>query len=85
MPKSLTGSCESCLMPFKKDPMRNNREHDKYCSYCFSDGKPSYEGDSLKEFKKGMIEAMVAKGESRLKAQVFAFMAGFAPRWKNKS
>ena len=82
--KPLTGMCESCLMPFSKDPKGAKREHAKYCSYCYVDGKLCYEGTDVNEFKKAMIEAIVARGESRLKAQFFAFMAGFAPRWKNK-
>ena len=82
MEKSLQGMCESCMMPFKKDPKGMHREHEKYCSYCYSNGKLCYEGDDLKEFKKAMIEAIVARGESRFKAKFFAYMAGFAPRWK---
>lgn len=84
MNKSLQGMCESCLMPFKKDPKGVNREHERYCSYCFQNGKLSYEGNDLMEFKKTMIEAIVARGENRLKAKFFAFIAGFAPRWKKK-
>lgn len=80
--KPLNGNCQSCLMPFKKDPKKENREHEKYCSYCFTDGKLTYEGTDLNEFKKSMREGMIAHGESKLKAHVFAFMAGFAPRWK---
>lgn len=84
MEKSLNGMCESCLMPFKKDPQGINREHEKYCSYCFKNGKLCYEGNDVKEFKRAMINAIVSRGESRLKAHFFAFMAGFAPRWKKK-
>lgn len=36
--KTLDGMCESCMMPFKKDPKGENRESEKYCSYCFRDG-----------------------------------------------
>ena len=82
--KALSGSCESCLMPFKKDPKGANREHEKYCSYCFQNGKLAYEGNDVREFKKGMVEGMVAHGSSKLKARLFAFMAGFAPRWRKK-
>lgn len=82
MEKTLTGMCDSCLMPFKKDPKGKNREHQHFCSYCYTNGKLCYEGTDLKEFKKEMINAIVARGESRLKAHLFAFMAGFAPRWK---
>ncbi len=83
MKKSLIGNCDSCLMPFAKDPKGINREHDKFCTYCFSNGKLNYKGNNLKEFKKAMISAITSRGESRLKAHLFAFMAGFAPRWKN--
>jgi hypothetical protein len=69
-------------MPFKKDPKGANREHEKYCSYCFSNGKLCYPGSDLNEFKKAMITAIIARGESPWKAKLFAFMAGFAPRWK---
>ncbi len=82
--KSLDGMCESCLMPFKKDPLGAGREHEKYCSYCYSDGRLVYEGDDVKEFKRGMVDAIVARGESKTKAKFYAFMAGFAPRWKQK-
>ncbi|MGI9117978.1 MAG: zinc ribbon domain-containing protein [Minisyncoccia bacterium] len=74
--------CQSCLMPFSKDPVGNNRESKEYCSYCFKDGKLCYEGNDVKEFKKAMVNAIVKRGESRIKAYFFAFMAGFAPRWK---
>ncbi len=83
-PKTLKGMCQSCLMPFKKNPKGVDREHEKYCSYCYSDGKLCYGGNDVKEFKKAMIAAMVKRGESKLKANFFAFMAGFAPRWKKK-
>ncbi len=81
---TIKGNCQSCLMPFSKDPKGENRESEEYCSYCFEKGKLVYEGDDVREFKKKMVEAMVAKGESKLKAHLFAFMAGFAPRWKKK-
>lgn len=80
--KTLKGNCDSCLMPFSKDPKGMAREHEQYCSYCYFDGHLAYEGTDVKEFKKKMIEAIVARGESPVKAHFFAFMAGFAPRWK---
>jgi len=82
--KTTGGNCESCLMPFSKDPKGANREHEKYCSYCYSNGRLCYEGSDVKEFKKAMIDAIVARGESKLKAKFFAFMASFAPRWKKR-
>lgn len=80
--KTNSTMCESCLMPLKKDPLGEKRESEKYCSYCFRDGKLCYEGNDVKEFKKAMIAAIVTRGESKTKARFFAFMAGFAPRWK---
>lgn len=82
MKKTLQGNCESCLMPFSKDPKGENREHEKFCTYCYSDGELKYKGNDLKEFKKVMIDAIIKRGESPIKAHFFAFMAGFAPRWK---
>lgn len=76
--------CESCMMPFSKDPMGENRESRQYCSYCFKNGKLCYEGDDVKEFKREMIKAITARGESKIKAHFFAWMAGFAPRWNKK-
>ena len=80
--KTLNGMCESCMMPFKKDPKGAEREHDKYCGYCYRDGKLCYESDDVKEFKKATVADMTARGENHIKATFFAYMAGFAPRWK---
>jgi hypothetical protein len=82
MKKTLKGNCESCLLPFVKDPKGESREHEKFCSYCFVDGKLCYSGTDFSEFKKAMIEVIVKRGENKVKAHFFAFMAGFAPRWK---
>jgi hypothetical protein len=74
--------CESCMMPFSKDP--GVRESDKYCSYCFKDGKLCYEGNDLKVFQKHSYESMVGKGMNPLKAHIFTYLIRFAPRWKGK-
>ena len=72
--------CESCLMPFSKDP--NYRESDKYCSYCFKEGKLCYEGNDVKEFQKLCYKVMVDGGMNKLKAKFFTYLIKFAPRWK---
>ena len=72
--------CESCLMPLSKDTGVSGNE--KYCSYCWKDGKFVYEGTDVKEFKKHSYEAMRLHGMSKIKASIFAWMIGFAPRWK---
>jgi hypothetical protein len=70
-------------MPFSEDP--GVREDPRYCSYCFRDGKFSYEGHDLKEFQKACYDAMVGHGVNRFKAKFFAWMIRFAPRWKGKT
>ena len=76
-------NCESCMMPFSKDP--GVRESEKYCSYCFKDGKLCYEGNDLKVFQKASYDAMVGKGMNKCKAKFFTFLIRFAPRWKTKA
>lgn len=76
------GMCESCLLPFRKDPKGAGREHERYCSYCYANGRLCYEGTDVNAFKRAMVDAIVARGESRVKARFLAWIAGFAPRWK---
>lgn len=73
-------SCESCMMPFSKDP--GNRESDRYCSYCFKNGELCYKGTDRKEFQKRAYEGMVQNGMHPLKAKIFTWLIRFAPRWK---
>ena len=72
--------CESCLMPFSKDP--GKRESDKYCSYCFNNGKLCYEGTDVKEFQKACYEGMVKHGTNKYLAKFYTYLVKFAPRWK---
>ena len=74
-------NCESCLMPFDKDP--GIRESEKYCSLCYKNGALCYPGNDLKEFQKACYEKMVAGGMNKFKAKFFTWMIRFAPRWKN--
>jgi hypothetical protein len=69
-------------MPFSQDP--GIRESEKYCSYCFKDGKLCYEGTDVKEFQKRSYESMVAHGMNKITAKFFTFLITFAPRWKIK-
>ncbi len=77
-----TKNCESCFMPLAKDPKKSGS--DKYCSYCFSNGKLCYEGDDLKFFQKKSYEGMINHGMNKYSAKFFSWMIRFAPRWKNK-
>ncbi len=69
-------------MPLDEKPGQTNREDDRYCTYCFRDGKLCYEGNDLKEFQKKSYEAMVGKGMGKCQAWFFTFLIRFAPRWK---
>ncbi|MFA6353587.1 MAG: zinc ribbon domain-containing protein [Candidatus Paceibacterota bacterium] len=73
-------NCESCMMPLSKDPGQSGS--DQYCSYCFKDGKFTYEGNDVNEFKKGSYEEMRKKGTNPILAKFYTWMIGFAPRWK---
>ena len=77
-----TKSCDSCLMPFNKDP--GKREHDSYCSYCYQDGKLRYEGNSLKEFQQVCYQGMRDRGINPVLAWIYTFCIRFAPRWRDK-
>lgn len=67
-------------MPLSKDPGVSGS--DKYCSYCFKDGKLCYEGTDVKEFQKISYQKMVEHGTNKLLAKFYAYMIKFAPRWK---
>lgn len=67
-------------MPLAKDPGQSGS--DQYCSYCFQNGKLTYEGNDLKEFQTKSYQAMIAHGTPKLLAKLYTFMICFAPRWK---
>ena len=80
---SFKKSCQSCLMPFNKDP--GSRESDMYCSICFKNGELLYKGTNLKEFKHLCYQGMVERGFNKLLASFYTFLIGFAPRWRKKT
>ena len=80
MLKTPVKNCESCLMPFDKDP--GVRESDTYCSLCFKDGKLCYESDDLKKFQRVAYVSMRKRGINPITAKFFTWMIAFAPRWK---
>ncbi|MBI3331423.1 hypothetical protein HYZ99_00500 [Candidatus Peregrinibacteria bacterium] len=74
-------SCESCLMPFSKDP--GKRESNKYCSLCYKNGELQYKGNDLKEFQRVVYKSMRSREVNPLLAKFYTFMIRFAPRWKH--
>lgn len=71
-------------MPLDEEHGQMNRENERYCTYCFKDGKLCYEGNDLKAFQRRSYEAMVGHGIGKCKAKFFAWMIRFAPRWRKK-
>lgn len=67
-------------MPFSKDP--GKQENERYCSYCFRNGKLCYEGDNLAEFQKIAYEGMRKSGMNIVLAKLYSWSIRFAPRWK---
>ncbi len=78
----MSKNCECCMMPLSKDPKKSGS--DKYCSYCYVDGKLLAEGMTLKEFQKRSCDGMVEGGMNKFVAKFFSYMIRFAPYWKNK-
>ena len=75
-------NCECCFMPLAKD--EKDSCSDRYCSFCFVNGKLVAEGMSLREFKKQSFDGMVRGGMNRLKAWFFSQFIGMAPYWKSR-
>jgi hypothetical protein len=69
-------------MPLSKDP--GVRESEKYCSYCYRNGKFTYEGD-LKGFQEISYNGMVQKGMNKYLAKFYAWVVRFAPRWRGQN
>jgi len=66
-----------------KDPKDSGS--DKYCSYCFVNGKLLAENMSLKEFKKQSYDGMIQMGMNSIKAWFFSQFIGIAPYWKSRA
>jgi hypothetical protein len=81
MPK--TKQCESCLMPLDEKHGQADREDERYCSYCYSAGKFTYEGEAA-GFRQACYEGMRKHGINPLLAHFYAWMTRFAPRWRSR-
>jgi hypothetical protein len=58
--------CQSCGMPLEKDPQKGGTNadksiSDKYCSFCYSDGKFYDEGITLNEKIEKNIQIAVSR------------------------
>ena len=79
--------CQSCGMPMSKDPKGGGTNADgsineKYCSYCFENGKFTYEGNDVKEFQEFCRKKMIESGSGKFTAWLFTRGMKRLERWK---
>ncbi len=72
-----TNICQSCGMPLDKDPNKggtneDKSQSDKYCSFCYKDGKFVDEGISLAEKIEKNIRIAVSMNMPKEKARQMA-------------
>ncbi|MGZ3920858.1 MAG: zinc ribbon domain-containing protein [Bacteroidia bacterium] len=89
--KTAYKNCQSCGIPFQKDPQKGGTEKDgtkstKYCSYCYEKGEFKGGNLTLKEFSELSRKGMVEGGHSKFFAWLFSrsFMLAHLDRWKSK-
>jgi len=80
--------CQSCGMPFKKDPIRGGTNADgskssMYCSHCYSSGLFTRPDTTAAEMKSLVIEKLVEMKFPRFIAKLFAMNIPKLERWKN--
>lgn len=59
--------CESCGMPFSRDPAGGGTEADGrrlmlYCSFCYDDGEFHHKGTDVRAYQAMVVENMVKNG-----------------------
>ena len=82
--------CQSCGMPLDKDPDRggtnsDGNKSDKYCSFCFQNGKFTDEGITLKEKIEKNIQIAVSRlniPESKAREMAESLLPNLE-RWKS--
>jgi hypothetical protein len=82
--------CQSCGMPLDKDPNNggtnlDESKSDKYCSFCFQNGKFIDEGTTLKEKIEKNIQIAVSRlniPESEARAMAESLLPNLE-RWKS--
>jgi hypothetical protein len=82
--------CQSCGMPLDKDPNKggtnlDGSKSDKYCSFCFQNGKFTDEGITLKEKVEKNIQIAVSRlniPESKAREMAESLLPNLE-RWKS--
>ena len=78
--------CQSCGMPFSKDPEGGGSETDgsrsaEYCSICYADGAFRHPDVTAKEFQAHCVDAMAANGMPRIMAWLLTRGIPKLDRW----
>lgn len=79
--------CQSCSMPLNKDPNKGGTNKDKsksekYCSYCYQDGKFVGNFSSAKEMQDFCVEKMSEHGTPKIIAWLLTRGIPQLERWK---
>lgn len=79
--------CQSCGMPFSKDPQNGGLEADGtkselYCSYCYNNGQFYQQDMNVKEFQAFCIEQMKKQGMPGFVAWLFTRGIPRLKRWR---
>ena len=78
--------CQSCYMPLKHDPKGGGSEtggekSEKYCSYCYEEGKFTWPDATLKEMREFVINQMVNMKYPRFIAKLLTMNMKHLERW----
>ena len=78
--------CQSCAIPFSKDPKNGGTNSDgskseMYCSYCFVNGKFTSDITDVEEYQKFVIQKMKDSGMNGILAWLFTRGIPKLKRW----
>ena len=79
--------CQSCDMPFAKDPAGGGSEKDgglsaTYCSHCYQDGAFTYQGSDVRAYQAYVVDNMVKDGWFRPVAWLMTRRIPKLERWR---
>ena len=86
---SINKFCQSCGMPMKKDPNKggtnaDGSKNEKYCSYCYENGKFFHPDFTAKQMQDFCIQKMKEMGIPKFIAWIMTRTIPKLERWKNK-
>lgn len=80
--------CQSCYMPLNKDPKGGGTEagggkSEKYCSYCYEEGKFLWPDATVEEMRAFVIDQMVKMKYPRFIAKLLTMNMKKLERWRS--